>query len=83
MPKLPNFPGPTGTSEHAPFNEDDKGGLMAALTVHPDKGKVLMRFGADISFLVMTAGEAEAWGQRLLDAAKELRAREIGIERDT
>ncbi len=65
--------GPTGESPH-PDVEDDQGGLQAAIFPVLVGGQpcVKINFGVKLSFVVMTPGEAHAFGTSLVDHAGRL-----------
>ena len=63
--------GGTGEYPEGRLDGDDEGGLRAALTV--ECGKLVLRFGKNLSWIAMTPDEAEIFGNILIDRARKAR----------
>lgn len=72
-PTPPPGVGPTGKFPHGRLNDSDRGELAAGLTIRGDK--LVMTFGTSVTFLAMTADQAEHLARLLVERAKTLRER--------
>lgn len=66
-------PGATGRFPRGKHRPDDRGELRALLTTDFATATILMDFGAPVTWLAMTADDAERWGRELIRRAVELR----------
>lgn len=61
--------GPTGERLAPPLNEHDEGALIMA--IGPEDGRVVIRFGKNVSWVGMGPWGAREMARRLIDAANQ------------
>jgi hypothetical protein len=65
--------GATGREPYGKLTDDDEGEIRLAVAADRDTETVIIDFGKDVSWVGMRPEQAEAFGQLLIEKAKEAR----------